>query len=384
MSIENPMNGMLLKGMSSTGDGSRGATGAELWLDEIAFQEEQEDLIQSSLESVNAPGTKLVGVTTPNPEPQASYIRGLIADSIDRDAGILEISKGVQKKYNLNGHCIVSISHFAHPDKQEEWQSAKIKEIGLTKYLIEHGLQWEVAKGNPCFWGYSIEKHKKHLDFNEYLPLLIGVDPGTGHPAVTFSQKGIDGKCRILWAFTRERCPMTELCQHIEDEIIERFNRHDDFVFFIDPAGAVANPHGTENAADAILKYFGKPVYPAPKSAPEDRARIINDFFMNDMILVQVDCGIYYHGDGRIKTDAFSYMLTTGYFLDAREKPAKVRDEKNGEWDHMADSFGYMFITNFSVVRDIGRVTDEEFSVRPNYWDKQVKKTSGNRRKFLN
>lgn len=367
LTIENPGRGTLLTGMSSSGEGSRGKTGAELWLDEIAFQDEQDSLVRASMESFNSPISKIIGVTTPNPKDVAKPSKILISKSIDGSIPFVELSRGVIKKYNTKGHVVISLSHWAHPDKQEDWRDKKIKEIGQDNYDIEHGLNWEVAKGSPCFYAFNYAKHRKKLAFDPYLPLEIAVDPGTGHPAVVFFQRCRDGKCRVYHAFVRESTSLDVICDLIAEEIKTRFNCHGDIRFHIDPAGGLPNPHGTEIAAEVIWKYFRKPITPAPYSKPVDRLWVINMFFNQDRIEVQRDCGEYFYKDGNVETQAFIFMLTTGYCNNAKGEP-----HKDGTWDHFADAFGYGFINVFTSTRDLDMKEKEGFSVRPDYIDKQI------------
>ncbi len=380
LSIENPSRGTLMTGMSSSGQGSRGKTGAELWLDEIAFQDHQESLIRSSMESMNSPNSKIIGVTTPNAEEYALAVKLLIAKTIDPMVPPIELSKGVTKKFNTKGHCVLSVSHWAHPEKQEAWREAKIKEIGETSFSLEHGLNWDVAKGKPVFWGFDYDKHQKQNQlFDPLLPLHIGVDPGTGHPAAVFFQRGRDRKCRILHAFTLEQTDTVGLMQHIERDIVERFNAHEDFYFWLDPAGLRANSQGSSIVGDDIYNYFRRPVDAPDKTSPIDRVRIINDMFANDMIEVQEHCGEYWHADGSLETSAFVFMLTTGYACNQRGEP--VKDNK---WDHFADAFGYGFICVFDTARDIGARSTAEFSVRPDYYNKLMAgKPQAVRKNFL-
>lgn len=378
LSIENPLMGTMLQGMSSSGQGSRGKTGAELWLDEIAFQKEQESLVRSSMESLNAPGSKLIGVTTSNPKPEADSTKKMIAKSINVKIPPVAVSRGVTKRYNMQGHCILSVIHYAHPDKQEAWKEAKIKEIGPLAFSIEHGLNWDVARGSPCFWGFDVTRHQKKLQFDPYLPLRITLDPGTGHPAVTYFQRGRDRKCRIYHAFTREQTNLKAICSFIEQDIMERFNGHEDFEFYVDPAGDKNNPHGTEIACDVLFEYFGKPVHPAPQTNPDDRLIFMNNFFQNDMVEVEEGCGEYYDAEGNVETAAFIYMMTTGYVTNNRGLAVK-----DGKWDHSADSFGYGFIQVFHSGRDIGAKSTEQFSVRPTYYDQQIVKQTKVRPNYL-
>ena len=178
-----------------------------------------------------------------------------------------------------------------------------------------------------------------------------------------------DRKCRVLHAFVREQTDLYDLCELIEQDIHERFNSHDDFRFWLDPAGSRGNGQGTEVAADVIYNYFGKPVDWPDLTKPEDRVRIMNDFFSNDMIEIAPNCGEYIDSDRMAETSAFIFMLTTGYYCDHRGKPVKDRENK---WNHFADAWGYGFICVFCSARDISRVAERErFSVRPDYFDKR-------------
>jgi len=381
LSITNPMRGTIMKGMSSSGEGSRGKTGAELWLDEIASQKDQEKTIRASLESINAPGSKVIGVTTPDTEERAQYIKRLIAKSIDKSIPVQIMSRGVEKLYNTQGHCIIRIHYNAHPDKDDAWKEAKIKEIGEVNFSIEHGLNWDIAKGKPAFWGFDLTRHEKRLRFDNYQPLLIGIDPGFGHPSYTMAQKTMQGKCRILHSVTRERTGMTELCQQIEKDIIEKFEGHEDFYFYIDPAGMRKSGQGTENSGDAIAAYFpnyADRIFPAPVTNPNDRALLINNYFQQDMIEVETSCGEYYDWEGNVETGAFVFMLTTGYHLNNQGKV--VKDNK---WDHFADSFGYMFIQCFYTADQLQQVSKATFQVRPTYYDKLILKPQKPKSSFL-
>lgn len=369
--IENESRGTLLMGMSSSGDGSRGKTGAELWLDEIAFQKDQESLIRSSLESFNAVDeetlesvTKVIGVTTPNPKPIASYSKRLIGKSIDPNVKPRELSKHCIKYYNTKGHVVLSMPHWVHPDRQQEWAEAKILKIGQNNYDIEHNCNWDAQAGMPCFFGYSSAKHEKRLTFDSSLPLRIAVDPGTGHPAVVFFQKGRDGKCRVLHAFVRENVQNTTLCRLIEEIIKEKFESHGDLKFYIDPAGSVKNPQGSEICAVVIEQHFGVPCEAAPRTNPNFRIAYINNYFDANLIEIQQDCGFYYYQDGNVEVKAFTYMLESGYCKDKHNEPIK-----DGTWDHFADAFGYGFIMAFDITRDLNIQQIEGLELHNNYFD---------------
>lgn len=349
--IKCPLQNTLLTGMASSGEGARGKTAYKIWLDEISKQENQEATLKAAINAVNAPGSQLIGVTNPNPDPKAATIRNIIADSIDANFKPEKLSRGVEKVKNLRGHTIIRIRFNAHPAKDDAWEKLKRQEEGNENFEIEHGLNWHVARGKPCFWGFSKERCERDgLRLIEGKTLHIAIDPGTNNPAVLFFQKDHYGRFIGLKAFLRQNTRLNDLCVEIEDILADEFGSYGILHFHTDPAGARKNSQGTDIAVEVIEEYFNCPVTPAPLTKPEDRIKLINEFFganshfdNSSMIVIPPHFGEFYSFDGVLETGYFTDMLTMGYVKDVRNKP--IKDNK---YDHIADAFGYGFINVFS------------------------------------
>ena len=350
--IKCPSRKTLLMGLASSGEGARGSTAYLVWLDEIAKQEKQSQTLAAAIEAVNAPESQLIGVTNPNPEPLADEIRHIIADSIDAKMKAEKLSRGVERLKNIQGHTILRLRFNAHPAKDEEWEKAKRLEIGQDRFEIEHGLNWRVAKGKPCFWAYEPSKSIRTVNYNPYRILHIGIDPGTNNPAAVFFQKDEYGRCVLLKAFVKQNTRLNDFCVFIEEILAEEFNSTKDLRFHIDPAGAKNNGQGTDIAVEVIEDYFNCFVDPAPVTKPDDRIILMNEFFgatslapdASSMIILPERFGEFYTFDGKLETGYFSDMLTMGYVRDSRGKA--VKDNK---YDHVADAWGYGFINIFKA-----------------------------------
>lgn len=350
--IKCPARKTLLTGIASSGEGARGLTAYLIWLDEIAKQENQEQTLAAAIEAVNSPESQLIGVTNPNPGGEAEVIRHLIADSIDAKHKFQKLSRGVERLKNIQGHTILRLKFNAHPAKDEQWEKDKRLEIGEERFQIEHGLNWRVAKGKPCFWAFSPTRSvRDNLSLVYGKPLHIAIDPGTNNPAVLFFQKDLFGRFIGLKAFLRQNTRLLDLCEEIEHIINDEFGGYGLLHFHIDPAGAKNNIQGTDIALEIIGGYFDAPVTPAPVTKPEERIVLINEFFgavcpydNSSMILIPSHFGEFYTYDGKLEIGYFTDMLTMGYVKDAQNKA--VKDNK---YDHMADAFGYGFINVFSL-----------------------------------
>ena len=335
---------MLLRGISSSGKGSRGDTGAKLWIDEVAEIEEQESLIDASMDSFNAPDAQIIGVTTGSAEPMAEYSRYLIADSIDPDIPVRELSRGVRFFKNTRGHGILQIDYDANPNKRsQEWYDEQMKEKGYVAFMINHGHMWEVPQGSLCYWAANKERHAKPTLYDPRARLWIGVDPGSENGVIGVSFHQIVNKCvKVLDGYALEQAGLAGATECIS-EFLDKHNVYN-FRIIIDPAGAVSNPHGlADNALTTLNNAFPGKVGYCAKSKPEQRIDFINNNLFNTdpvSILIPENVGFYVHGDGRVETNFFWKCLTM-YVLGSNGKP-----KKDNKHDHMLDAWSYAIMAS--------------------------------------
>ena len=341
--MKKPLESMILRGMSSSGKGSRGDTSFLTWLDEIAELEEQESLIKSSYDSTNAPASKMIGVTTGSAETKAEFTRQLIADSIDPDVPVRELSRGVRAFRNTLGHLILQIDYDANPTKRsQEWYDSKMKELGYTAFMINHGHMWEVPTGSLCYWAADKEKHARNTLYDPRYRLWIGVDPGSENGVIGISfHQIINQHCKVLDGFALEGAGLRGAILEIEEwlEKNEVFN----FRIIIDPAGAVSNPHGlADNSFTTLQKAFPGKVGYCKKSKPEQRIQFTNtNLFQQDLISIPTGCGVYRKKDGTEATQ-FYWKSLLMYSLNKSGKP--IKDNKH---DHLLDALSYAILASY-------------------------------------
>lgn len=337
-----PLESMILRGMSSSGKGSRGDTSFLTWLDEIAEMEEQESLIKSSYDSTNAEGSKLVGVTTGSAEAKADYTRYLIANSIDLSIPVQELSRGVRAFRNTLGHLILQIDYDANPNKRsKEWHDSTMKQLGYTAFMINHGHMWEVPEGNLCYWAADKEKHSKNILLDQRYRVWIGIDPGSENGVIGLSfHQVINNHVRVLDGYALSGAGLTGAILELEDWLAEHevYN----FRIIIDPAGSVSNPHGlADNSLSVLQKAFPGKVGYCKRSKPKQRIEFINtNLFQQDLISIPKDAGIYRNSEGKEETNFFWKCLQM-YALNKSGRP--IKDNKH---DHMLDAWSYAVLAS--------------------------------------
>ena len=339
---------MILRGLSSSGKGSRGDTGYLVWLDEVAEQDEQKALIDASMDSVNSPEAKLIGVTTGSADAKAEYSKLLIANSIDPYRPIKHLSHGVYLKWNTRGHAILQIDYDANPKKRDpQWRIDTEKKLGTVAFMINHGHMWEVPVGSKCFWAADKNKHARPTIYNPNARVYVGFDPGStnGVGAACFMHvtKNYEGKpvVNILDGRCLFGVGIDGLSEYVYDWLFER--RCTNFKIIMDPAGSYSNNQGlAETALSYLAKKFGaSKVSFCKKSRPITRINFMNELLFAakyDAISIPEHCGefVYPEGTENPSETSFFWKCINFYCLDSKGNP--IKDNKH---DHLLDAASY-------------------------------------------
>ena len=341
---------------SSTSNRTRGKTFTRIWLDEFGFQENQEGTLRAAIPATKGPKAKLIINSTPVPK---SLYEDLGRKELDLDFDPVEKMQGVTEYRNTRGHCVLYVHHTADPEKRSEaWVEKVKKEEGELAYEVEYNLKWLLPVGKPVFKGFRKElycKPYKLYGVMEGIPFEDGWDFGGHHPAWVRAQRTPLGSLVVHKAVMGVDEDLYSFMDRIE-EIMEQEFGGGAFNMYCDPAGDMVNGQGTALPAQRILQQRFRKNVKSIRSKPAQRVTAIKAL-MNKIIdgapglILHPLLGEAHHPDGQMETGVMIEGFETGLVYDKLRGSDvgvhKLTYKKDQWFEHLFDSFGYMFIYLF-------------------------------------
>ena len=252
------------------------------------------------------------------------------------------------------------------PGKTKYYTSlASGKSDHWVKQYIE--VCWGFAlDGTPVIKTFQPEIHiaKRPLEFNPYLPLAAGFDPGLAGSALIFGQLTLDGQLLVTSELLQKGYGAERLCnERLAPHLRLKYPQVQEFFLLPDPAAIGRNNADEKSVLTVLKKKKYDYRYPDMNNSLESRVQAIEHFSSR----------LTPRGPALVLDPAVKGLqraLQTGWRYKVKKDDEQASEPEKNQWSHPGDGFGYLckWFANLDPAYAKGRGTKPRLqSTAPNY-----------------
>lgn len=362
-----------IKSLPAGSDQARSYTATMIFLDEFAFQENQDKTMRGLGPSIRK--GRIFIVSTPNGHtrfeeiikdkrlsdkhtaPQHWYKPEFKNDlELDLREIVHDDTKLRMRRNPNNGYLVIDIPYdemlreevsarglVGSEAKQyiKDWETRAYQDVGSEDgWQVEYKRNFDITLGKRVYPEFTVQRHIRKIIYNPYLPLLRGWDFGYHRPAITWAQ--IDDKNGLpkfygLHEFLGEDMLIFDLIPYVQKRTHELFPDVVEFEDYVDPAGSMINDKSMKSSVDVMLDAGLRPVF--RRTPVLQGIDIMRDLQRSGRFILNETCEITKHA-----------MLGGYAYPEAKEgKPQDENPFKDGYYDNICDSWRYIVINKLDL-----------------------------------
>jgi hypothetical protein len=212
---------------------------------------------------------------------------------------------------------------------------AKDRSIEWIKQFIEAEWGFSIS-GKAVIQTFRPDLHvaKEQLRFNQYLPLVVGLDPGLGGAALIFMQQDLLGRLSVLGEIVTQGKSAMELMALLRAYVRARFPNAQ-VLLAPDPAAAIRSANDKKAIVDTLRQFYQVSI--ETNNRLPLRLEAINYFatkLVDGVPALQID---------PVHCPVLLRALKGGwrYAIDVKKEEIKGAEPEKNQWSHPGDAFGY-------------------------------------------